>query len=54
MHFVLPAAPVSGLTMLLIVLAAAEPGPLRFTKVRPLEDELHILLVGKYGEGGFG
>lgn len=46
MHLVFPLAPVSGLTMLLIVEAAEEPGPLRFT--RPLEDEVYILNVGLF------
>lgn len=41
MHFVLPAAPPSGLTMLEMVEEAALPGPLRFTRV--LEVEVHIL-----------
>lgn len=44
MHFVLPAAPPSGLTIEEMVLAAAEPGPLRSTSVA-CEKE-HILFVG--------
>ena len=40
-HFVFPAAPVSGFTIEAMVDAAAEPGPLRFTRV--FVDEVHIL-----------
>lgn len=43
MHFVLPAAPPSPLTMLLIVEEAAEPGPLRLTR-EDWEVEVHILV----------
>jgi hypothetical protein len=41
MHFVFPAAPLSLLTIELMVEEAAEPGPLRFTRVL---DEVHILI----------
>jgi len=40
MHLVLPAVPFSGLTMELMVDAAAEPGPFRLT--RPVGAEEHI------------
>jgi hypothetical protein len=41
MHFVFPAAPLSLLTIELMVEEAAEPGPLRFTRVL---DDVHILV----------
>jgi hypothetical protein len=47
-HFVFPAAPVSGFTIEEMVDAAAEPGPLRFTRV--FVDEVHILMDDSLGD----